>query len=243
MSASKRPYRAAAASGGAFHALVPAAGRGERFGGEVPKQFLEVAGRPLLVWTVERLLAAGATSVVVALPDDFLDRAGALHQLGETVRFVAGGATRQASVAEALAASPAVAGELVAVHDGARAAVDPRDVAATVAAARAADGAVLGRAVTDTIKRGPGRPRRRHARPRAPLPRRDAAGLPPRVARARRSSRRVSTVSWAPTRRSLVERLGRLDLRAVEAQRPNPKITYPEDVALIGRLFAAEEWR
>ena len=52
------------------HAVVPAAGRGLRFGGTLSKQFESIAGRPLLAWTVERLLAAGVDSVTVALPAD-----------------------------------------------------------------------------------------------------------------------------------------------------------------------------
>jgi 2-C-methyl-D-erythritol 4-phosphate cytidylyltransferase len=225
-----------------FHALVPAAGRGERFGGDVPKQFLEIAGRPLLAWTIERLLAAGAASVVVALPDDFLDRAGTLHEFGASVRFVAGGATRQASVAEALAASPAATGELVAVHDGARAAVDPRDVAAAVAAASAADGAVLGRVATDTIKEVEGGrilgtlERARMFRAETPqVFRRELLELGLERARLDRFAGTDEAM--------LVERLGALDIRAVEARRPNPKVTWAEDLAWLGRLFAAEEWR
>jgi 2-C-methyl-D-erythritol 4-phosphate cytidylyltransferase len=218
-----------------FHALVPAAGRGERFGGGRPKQFLEIGGRPLLAWTVERLRAAGAASVVVALSgDELAGAAGWLAAAGAAA--VEGGATRQASVATALAASPAAAGDLVAVHDGARAAIDPEDVRAVVAAAASAGGAVLGRGVTDTIKEvADGRvaatvERARLFRAETPqvFRRRD---LERALARAARD-RFVGT-----DESSLVERLGDVAIVALAARSPNPKLTVTEDLEAVRRLL------
>jgi 2-C-methyl-D-erythritol 4-phosphate cytidylyltransferase len=232
---------AAVAAGSVFHALVPAAGRGDRFGG--PKQFVEVAGRPLLAWTLERLLAAGAASVVVALPADELDAATTRIAGDARIRFVAGGATRQASVAAALEASPAAAGELVAVHDGARAAVDPADVAAVVAAAAGTGGAVLGRPLTDTIKRlEDGRvigtvDRSKLFRAETPQVFRRAL-----LERAFESARRDRFVGTDEA--SLVERLADVEIRAVVALSPNPKVTFPGDLERVARRLAANgEWR
>ena len=71
-------------------ALVPAAGTGERLGGSVPKAFVRVAGRELLLHTVDRLFRAGVDSVVVAVSADQL---GAAHTLlGDRVTLVVGGA-------------------------------------------------------------------------------------------------------------------------------------------------------
>src|SRR4029079_18338634 len=56
----------------AVHALIPAAGRGVRAGGALPKQLREVAGRPLVAWAVARLRAAGVASCVVAAPADLI---------------------------------------------------------------------------------------------------------------------------------------------------------------------------
>jgi 2-C-methyl-D-erythritol 4-phosphate cytidylyltransferase len=227
-----------------FHAVVPAAGRGERFGGSAPKQFLAIAGRPILAWTIDRLRAAGATSIVVALPEESLDDASR-WLAAEDLRLVAGGATRQASVAAALAASPALAGDLVAVHDGARAAVTPADVRAVVAAAAAAPaggGAVLGRVVVDTIKElAAGRiggtiDRARLFRAETPqVFRREV--LERALARAERD-RFVGT-----DESSLVERLGDVEITAVEACSPNPKLTVREDLEAMARLLAPEEAR
>ena len=224
------------------HAVVPAAGRGERFGGEIPKQFLEVGGRPLLAWTIERLLGAGCRSVTIAVPAEELASVAARWEGMRAIRFVAGGATRQASVAEALAASPAAADELVAVHDGARAAFDPADFGATVAAARTTGGAVLGRLASDTMKEiEAGRIVRTMDRRRlfrAETPQIFRRSLLERALEAARRDCYVGTDEAA-----LVERLGSIEIVAVEARRPNPKVTFAEDFPHVASLLLAEASR
>lgn len=220
------------------HALVPAAGRGERFGGELPKQFIRVGGRTLVAWTVERLLDAGCASVVVALPEGADEP---LHGIrpDPKVRLVVGAATRQASVVEALAVSSAAADDLVAVHDGARAALAASDFSATVTAAAAAGGAILGRRATDTMKRlavervvGTVD---RELLFRAETPQVFRRGDLERALAAAKRDRFVGT-----DESSLVERLGDVVITAVEARRSNPKVTYPEDLGLVERILAAE---
>lgn len=241
MSSPSRPdARPAVAAGAVFHALVPAAGRSERYGGGVPKQYLEVGGRPLLAWALERLLAAGAASVVVALPEEDVAAAPARFGADARLRWVGGGATRQASVAAALAASPAAPDELVAVHDGARAAVAPADVAAAVAAAAAAGGAVLGRAPTDTVKSIAGGrvvgtvDRDRLFRAETPQVFRRAT-----LERALERARRDCFVGTDEA--ALVERLGEVEIRAVAARHPNPKVTFAGDLEAVARLLGGED--
>src|SRR4051794_21299034 len=91
-------------------ALLVAAGSGERLGGGRPKAFVELAGRPMLAWSLEALRAAGLTEVVVALPPGE-------PAPPETVG-VPGGTTRSESVRAALAAAPP--DDDVVVHDAAR---------------------------------------------------------------------------------------------------------------------------
>jgi len=221
------------------HAVVPAAGRSERFGGGVPKQFAVLRGRTLVAWTVERLLDAGCASVVVALPAEADD---SLHGLAPDarLRLVAGAATRQASVAAALAASPAAADDLVAVHDGARAALAASDFWAAARAAAASGGAVLGRPATDTMKRvEAGRVRAtvdRETLFRAETPQVFRRADLERALESARRDRFVGT-----DEASLVERLGDVVIAAVEARRANPKVTYPEDLALVERILASED--
>lgn len=218
------------------HGLVPAAGRGERFGGETPKQFLEVAGRPILAWTVRRLLAAGVTSLTIAVPGEHIDRARELID-DPRVLFVAGANTRQGSVQVCLAACPADPEELVLVHDGARPAVASEDVAACIAAVQGHDGAVLGRSVSDTLKLvTEGQIQSTVDRSflfRAETPQVFARELLERALTDGDIATFVGT-----DEASAVERLAGVRLAAVEARHPNPKLTTPSDLALVGALLA-----
>ncbi len=219
------------------HALVPAAGSGSRFGASRPKQFLPVAGRPLLLWTVDTLLSCGVASVVVALPAAGMSWAAHLPD-DPRVRCVAGGATRQASVALALAASPAEPDELVLVHDGARPAVAPDDVRSVVEAARRRGGAVLGRRVADTLKRLEG------DRVVETVDRRELfRAETPQVFPRRRLEEALATAARdgveGTDEAALVERLGGPVVVAVEAAHPNPKVTRSGDEAWVASLLAA----
>jgi len=218
-----------------FHAVVPAAGRGERFGGEVPKQFLPVEGRPLLAWTIERLLAAGCASVAVAVPASELAGVGGWIA-GADVRWVEGGATRQESVAAALAASPAGAEEMVAVHDGARAAIDAEDLRSAVAAALASDGAVLGRMASDTMKEiADGRIVRTVER--SALFHAETPQVFRRELLERALDRAAADGFTGTDEASIVERLGGATIAAVVARRPNPKVTFAEDLPRLASLL------
>lgn len=138
----------------AFAAILVAAGSGERLAAGTPKALVEVAGRPLVSHAAERLLAAGATHLVVTAPaDDLVAVMGAMPDTEVEVEVVAGGATRAASVRAGLAELPAEV-EVVAVHDAARAFAPADLVRRTV---EALTGDVLAAApalpVGDTLKR------------------------------------------------------------------------------------------
>lgn len=215
-------------------ALVPAAGRGDRFGAAVAKQFLEVGGRPLLLWTLERLLLCAVDRIIVALPEPGVP-AGVLPD-DPRVRMVVGGTTRQASVRACLDGSGAAAGDLILVHDGARPAVHPDDVRSVCAAARDADGAVLGRRLSDTVKR---------LEQGWIVETIDRGGLfraeTPQVFRYEIFERACGTAvrdGFEGTDESgLVERLGDSRIVAVEAAHPNPKLTVPADWPWIAALL------
>lgn len=140
-------------------AVVPAAGSGRRFGGERPKQYADLAGKPLIQWTLERLTAhpqvAGA--VVVLAPDDpWWPGWSELH--GKPLLRADGGAERADSVLAGLRALPASVGEaeFVLVHDAARPCLRAEDLSRLIAAADAGDGALLAAPVRDTLKRADG---------------------------------------------------------------------------------------
>lgn len=153
-----------------------------------------------------------------------------------------GGATRQASVAAALAASPALAGDLIAVHDGARAAVAPEDVRATVVAAAASGGAVLGRTVGDTVKEIEAG-RIVSTVDRAHLFRAETPQVFRRQVLERALARAAHDRFVGTDESSLVERLGEIEIVAVQAGSPNPKLTFREDLAAMTHLLAPEKAR
>lgn len=138
-------------------ALLVAAGRGSRFGGETPKQYLPLLGRPVLRHAAEALLREGGVAAILPVtpPGEEAALAAMLEGL-PLLPPVAGGATRQASVKaglEALAADPP---DAVLVHDAARPVVPPGTVPAILAALRDLPGAIPAMAVADTLKRGEG---------------------------------------------------------------------------------------
>jgi 2-C-methyl-D-erythritol 4-phosphate cytidylyltransferase len=123
-------------------ALLVAAGSGERLGAAVPKAFVEVAGRPMLEWSLDALRAAGISEIVVALPPELAAPAGCTG--------VRGGGTRSESVRAALAAARGSGPVLV--HDAARPLVEPSLFTRVLEALEVADCAIAAARVTDTIK-------------------------------------------------------------------------------------------
>ncbi len=136
-------------------AIIVAAGSGERLGAGRPKAFVALAGRPMVAWSLDAIAAAGVPRAIVAVPpghgaaaEEALAGAAGAFPLGFVL--VEGGATRSASVRNALAAAGDV--DAVAVHDAARPLAAPELFAATLAALEHADAAIAAARVTDTIK-------------------------------------------------------------------------------------------
>jgi len=154
-----------------FAAIVVAAGKGLRVGGQVPKQFRRWRGKPLVRHSVEALLTAGAAPLVVVIaPDGQAEAEAALVGL-DAIRFVPGGATRQDSVRAGLEALAPDGPAHVLIHDAARPDL-PHAVIARLLAALAerpgaipvlpvvdslavagADGAMAGKAERETLRR------------------------------------------------------------------------------------------
>ena len=137
-------------------AIIVGGGTGERFGRPGGKQFAPLAGGTVLGHTIAAFEACDAVTevVVVTHPDTVAECAELMAPFPKVTGVVAGGATRQESVASGLAV---VAGdaELVVVHDGARPLVLPETIVSAVEALRASehDGVVVGHPSYDTVKR------------------------------------------------------------------------------------------
>lgn len=226
-------------------AIIAAGGRGVRMGGGVPKQFLDIGGRPLLAWSLAAFLdCPDVHEIVVALPPDavneppaFLGAAGA-----KPVRVVAGGPRRQDSVANALAAVDRRA-ELVVVHDAARPFVTDALIRRTLAAAAAHGAAVAAVPVHDTVKQ---------ARSDAPGGARVVAATLPRetlflaqtpqafrralLAQAIEAGRAIDATDEA----ALAERAG-VPVHLVPGEPGNVKITTPDDLEAARQRVAAAQ--
>ncbi len=137
-----------------FSAVIAAAGSGRRAGGDRPKQWRLLAGKPVLRWSVEGLASAGAERLVVVVAEGEEEAAAEAVAGIDGVRIVPGGAERADSVKAGLAVLADDPSEAVLIHDAARPFVQPRHVAVLLEALKAADGAVPVLAVADTLKRG-----------------------------------------------------------------------------------------
>ncbi|MEQ6916133.1 2-C-methyl-D-erythritol 4-phosphate cytidylyltransferase [Halomonas aquatica] len=223
--------------------VVPAAGQGRRMGADRPKQYLPLAGRPLLVRTLTRLHEAlpGARLCLCLDPDDH-------HFDPAWVPFAhwrrtPGGAERVDSVANALdgIAPDAADDDLVLVHDVARPCVTVGDLKRLVAAiADDPVGGLLATPVADTMKRDDGAGRVRATESRDGL----WHALTPqgfRFGLLRRALNEALARGLRVTdEASAVEVVG-LAPQLVAGRRDNLKITHPEDLALAELVLSAQE--
>ena len=136
--------------------VVPAAGRGTRFGGELPKQYLEVAGRPLMAYALDALLSHPSIGgAMVVLADDDRHWRGWEALAGKPVMTCIGGAERADSVLAGLNALPDTvrADAFVLVHDAARPNLSHADLDRLLDLGTGDPvGAILAAPVRDTLK-------------------------------------------------------------------------------------------
>jgi len=137
-------------------AIIAAAGTGSRMASDRPKQFLQLAGSPIIFHTLKPFeWCESIQEVIVVLPAEesaaFLALAGK-QGLRKLARVVPGGSTRADSVKRGLLAIRPATAEIVAVHDGVRPFVTVEEIDNTIAAARRDGAAILATPVTDTIK-------------------------------------------------------------------------------------------
>jgi len=215
-------------------AIIAAAGQGTRMGGNRAKQFLELAGTPIIIHTLRSFeQCESIQEIILILPTP--DTAGFLaiaekHRLQKLSKIVPGGTTRAESVLKGLLAVRSATAEIIAVHDGVRPFVTADEIARTVKAAEVNQAAILTAQVTDTIKEV------RNGIVAKTLPRTALRrALTPQCFRfelLRRAYEQVDVRDPELTDESaLVERLG-VKVTIVEGSSRNIKITGPEDLAL-----------
>lgn len=222
-------------------AVVPAAGRGLRSGHDIPKQYAMLAGKPMLRWTLERLLAhPDVRGAMVVLAADDGHWPGWIDIAGKPVLSTVGGDDRAASVRAGLAAlaGRSDASDWMLVHDAARPCISIKDIDALLAAGCAHSvGALLALPVADTLKQANagdesiGCLQREHAW-RAQTPQLFRCNeLCDALDRARADGETVTDEA------SAFERLGRYPL-LVRGSAGNIKVTEPDDFALAEWLLS-----
>lgn len=221
--------------------VVPAAGRGVRFGADLPKQYVPLAGKPLLSWTLQRLadspLIAGLM-VVLAADDAYWPELDALG--GKPVLTAVGATQRSGSVLAGLRALPESVGPLsfVLVHDAARPCVAIDDIERLIDTAGAAGGGLLAAPLRDTLKLGD-----RNARVVATEPREARwRALTPQMFRREELTRALAQAELdgiAVTDDAMaMEHAGHHPL-LVEGAESNIKVTTAADLALAEYLLGA----
>jgi 2-C-methyl-D-erythritol 4-phosphate cytidylyltransferase len=137
-------------------AILPAAGLGTRMAGPQPKQFLALAGEPILIHSLRAFAAVErVTAIYVAVRKTDVERVQAQvadYGFASKVHVVEGGENRQESVAHALAAVPAEPDDIVLVHDAVRPLIDAATIARTIEAVEQHGAAIVGLPAIDTIK-------------------------------------------------------------------------------------------
>ena len=216
-------------------AVMPAAGRGTRLGGELPKQYLNVAGRTLIEHSLHALLGhPDVDGVVVVLNPDDPYWAGWREMEGKPIYTCMGGAERADSVLAGLQGLPATVSEdqWVLVHDAARPCLRGVDLSRLLAIGQADPiGAILATPVRDTIKRADDESRSIATEPRQMLWR----ALTPQLFRRGGLTRALQAAMRAGVtvtdEAMAMERLG-LKPRLVEGSEDNIKVTTQADLAL-----------
>ena len=223
-------------------AVLPAAGRGARFGGDVPKQYLEVGGEPLIAHALHALLAHPALDgVVVVLAAGDTRWPGWREFDGKPVLTCIGGDARADSVLAGLAALPESvrADDFVLVHDAARPNLSLADLDQLLERGRNDPvGAILAAPVRDTLKRAGDDGGIDGSQPRERLWR----ALTPQLFRRLQLTRALEAAQRdgvAVTDESMaMERQGARPL-LVEGDADNIKVTTPSDLAMIACMLAA----
>jgi 2-C-methyl-D-erythritol 4-phosphate cytidylyltransferase len=216
-------------------AVIAAAGSGERLGAGGPKALVEVAGRPLLAWSLGALAEAERiTGVVIAAPPGHED---AVRAIAGDAEVVTGAESRSGSVAAAL---EQVDSELVAVHDAARPLARPSlfdGAVAELSRDPECDAVIAAAPVADTLKRALA------GRVIETVPRSELwAVQTPQVFRVEALRRALEadqeTLASATDDASLVEAAGGV-VRLYDAAEPNPKVTTRADLMVVEALLSA----
>jgi 2-C-methyl-D-erythritol 4-phosphate cytidylyltransferase len=226
-------------------AIIAAAGIGRRMGGDRPKQYLELCGRPIICHTLDRFLDYGTLDFVVVVVEpgreDYF-RQHILNAFGYPGEWqvTGGGQLRQQSVANGLRLVPKDC-DVVVVHDGVRPFITAKDIERTADLAAREGAAVLAAKVRETVKRvgENGQVMETVDRERLWSVQTPQAFKRDLLAQAMESA--ISDGFVGTDEASIVERIGG-KVWVIEGDARNIKITTPEELAIAEAILKGRDW-
>ncbi|MBC7901416.1 MAG: 2-C-methyl-D-erythritol 4-phosphate cytidylyltransferase [Saprospiraceae bacterium] len=224
-------------------AIIVAAGSGKRFASETPKQFLDLAGKPVIIHTLERFEACPEIHqviLVLAVSEiEAFETIAPNYSLTKVSCIIPGGKTRAESVFNGLQAVDQRT-EIIAVHDGARPLVAVDEISAIVLKAKETGAACLVAPVTDTIKQISGN------EITATLDRKNLRrALTPQAFRYEILQKAFANADLGDEVTDecfLVEKLGRT-ITFIEGSSKNVKITHAEDMIAVEAFMKSSEFK
>ena len=215
-----------------FSGIIVAAGSGSRAGGD--KQWRTLCGKPVLRWSAEALLNAGADELIVVVAPDALDRVADLLSDLPRWRAVAGGDARADSVRAGLAALTCAPDQPVLIHDAARPLLDRAVIERLLSALETADGALPVLPVADSLRRG-------EAQVMTDVVERDGLWRAQTPQAFRRRVIEAAYAAWtdvaAPADEAVVVQRNGGKVALVQGDPRLLKLTYPEDFAMAEALL------
>jgi 2-C-methyl-D-erythritol 4-phosphate cytidylyltransferase len=224
-----------------FYALVPAAGTGSRMGREQPKQYLTLAGRPMIYHALRTLCAHPeiSTVFVVLSPDDAYWHSLDWSTLGDKLQpLFCGGNTRAESVMNGLQAAELELDDWVLVHDAARPCLTSLQLSHLLDEVRHDEvGGLLAVPVADTLKRGDAMHRVEYTESRVGL----WQAQTPQMFRTGLLMQALEVAPIVTDDASAIEALG-LFPKLVSGDASNFKVTYPQDVKLAELILSQQKF-
>lgn len=225
-----------------FSVIIPAAGSGSRIGGDIPKQYREIAGAPALAHVLRVFHSfEECREIIVPIDYDWSQEAGQCAEGIYNVRFVRGGRERQNSIAAALD-NMHIRPDIILVHDAARPCISPALIKTVLEGAQKYGAVLPALPITETLKRVSSEGKVLETVPREGL----YAAQTPQGARTdilRGAYENATTKGIIGTDDvSLIEAFGR-DVQVVKGDPENIKITYPEDFIRAERILRRRQQR
>jgi len=220
-------------------AIIAAGGRGERMGGELPKQFIEIKKKPLLAYTIENFEKCKLIDeIILVVPEEYVGLCS--YQVVDVFNFrkirkiISGGKERQDSVYKALLSLPGNT-DIVTIHDGVRPFISPEKIIKSIEMCKQDKAVILALPINETVKRvEDGNVITTLDREKLWIAQTPQTFEYKLILEAYKKAEQDDFVGTDDS--SLVERMG-VKVRILEGDYENIKITTPEDLVLAERMI------